>query len=84
VNVRALLTRSLLAAIAAVSWLAPAPASAKDAGKSSTGKFDVSSDPAAVAKPKTYKFKATKKGALGGAQVMTLLVADPFDGRTET
>jgi hypothetical protein len=93
VNVRTLLTGSLLA-VAAVSWLAAAaPTSAKDTGaaekgsgksKSATGKFDVSTDPGAVAKPKTYKFKATKKGSLGGAQAMTLVVQDPFDGRSET
>jgi hypothetical protein len=87
VNVRTLLTRSLLAVVA-VSWLAAVPtttAVAKD-NKSAGGKFDVASDPgaAAAAKPRTYKFKATKKGALGGAQVMTLLVEDPFGGRSET
>jgi hypothetical protein len=87
-----LLTGSLLA-VAAVSWLAAAPTLAKESGaadkgssksKSATGKFDVSTDPGAVAKPKTYKFKATKKGSLGGAQVMTLVVEDPFGGHSET
>jgi hypothetical protein len=93
VNVRTLFTGSLLLAITVVSWsaagAAAAAAPAKDdgrptgKGKSSTGKFDISAEPVA-AKPRTYKFKATKKGSLGGAQVMTLVLDDPFGGRGET
>lgn len=86
-NVRTLFTGSLLA-VAAVSWSVTAPTLAKDdtgstgKSKSSSGKFDISAEPVTL-KPKTYKFKSTKKGSLGPAQVMMLVLDDPFGGRGE-
>jgi hypothetical protein len=91
VNIRTLAAGSMVV-VAALSWTAPAPAAEKDGasgdkwgkGKSSTGKFDVSpggESSTNTSKPQSWRFKSTKKGSLGGAQVMVLVVDNPFGGR---
>lgn len=55
------------------------PAEKKDT--KATAKTDAKDD--AATKGKIYRFKAHKKAAVGGAQVMTLTAEDPFTGKTE-